>query len=146
LDYGHMKAHWASKIGAVTKAARFFTVGASGLVINLSVIALLTETVSLNYLFANSIGILTSMTNNFLLNKVWTFQDRRFERVYVLKQYGKFVSFSSGGAILQLTLIYYFVDLHHLSYYPALIMAVMIAAFGNFILNKRFTFGEKIWS
>lgn len=144
--YGRAQKENRASVRFFSKAARFFTVGASGLVINLSVIALLTETVSLNYLFANSIGILTSMTNNFLLNKVWTFQDRRFERVYVLKQYGKFVSFSSGGAILQLTLIYYFVDLHHLSYYPALIMAVMIAAFGNFILNKRFTFGEKIWS
>lgn len=144
--HGRSQKENMTSVGFLSKTARFFTVGASGLVVNLSVIALLTETTSLNYLFANSMGILASMTGNFLLNKVWTFRDRRFACFYVLKQYGKFILFSSGGAMLQLALAYYFVDLQHLPYYPALIVAVMIAAFGNFLLNKRFTFGEKIWS
>jgi dolichol-phosphate mannosyltransferase len=33
-----------------------------------------------------------------------------------------------------------------ISYPIALILAVMVAAVGNFLLNKKWTFKEKIWS
>ncbi|MDE2590041.1 MAG: GtrA family protein, partial [Patescibacteria group bacterium] len=34
----------------------------------------------------------------------------------------------------------------HVNYALSLFMAVAIASIGNFILNKRWTFREKIWS
>jgi len=30
--------------------------------------------------------------------------------------------------------------------YLFLILGVLVAAFGNFILNKKFTFKEKVWN
>jgi dolichol-phosphate mannosyltransferase len=130
----------------LSKAARFFTVGASGLLINYVISSLLTGgTVSnLWYIHGTLVGIIFSITTNFLLNKIWTFEDRNFSLYYTLKQYGLFVAFSSLGASIQLLLVYLLVE-SGLSYSPSLIMAVATAAISNFILNKKWTFHEKIW-
>jgi len=131
----------------LSKAARFFTVGASGLGINYLVSLLFADGISnLWYIHATIIGIIASMTTNFLLNKIWTFSDRDFTLFKTLKQYGKFVGFSSLGALLQLVIVFYLVDIQNISYHISLILAVGFAAFGNFILNKKWTFKEKLWN
>jgi dolichol-phosphate mannosyltransferase len=130
----------------LSKAARFFTVGASGLLINYLISSLLTggTIASLWYVHATLIGIISSITSNFLLNKSWTFEDRNFSLYHTLKQYGLFATFSSIGASIQLLLVYLLVE-SGLSYTPSLIIAVATASISNFILNKKWTFHEKIW-
>ena len=130
-----------------SKAARFFTVGASGLGVNYLISFLFaTSMVDLWYLHANIVGIVFSMTTNFLLNKTWTFGDRNFSTKRTLLQYGKFIGFSSLGALVQLGMVYHLVENSNWIYPTALIIAVLTAGFGNFILNKKWTFGEKIWN
>jgi len=130
----------------LSKAARFFTVGASGLVINFSVSFLLSNGALANfwYVQATAIGIAVSITTNFLLNKIWTFEDKRFSVLYTLKQYGLFLIFSSLGISIQLTLVYLMVE-SGISYNLSLICAVAAASISNFILNKKWTFREKVW-
>jgi dolichol-phosphate mannosyltransferase len=136
-----------SSVRFLSKAARFFTVGLSGLGINYIVSLLFADGISnLWYIHATVIGIIASMTSNFILNKIWTFSDRDFTLIKSLKQYGKFVGFSSLGALLQLGIVFYLVDLQNISYPLSLIVAVGLAAFGNFILNKKWTFKEKLWN
>ena len=131
----------------LSKAARFFTVGASGLAVNFIASLLFASGPSeLWYLHANMIGIALSMTSNFVLNKAWTFGDRDFGLKRTAAQYGKFVAFSSFGALVQLGMVFYLVDSNGLSYPIALVLAVITAAFSNFILNKRWTFREKVWA
>ena len=130
----------------LSKAARFFTVGASGVLVNI-IISMFFETEIVNfwYLHANIVGILVSMTSNFFLNKIWTFEDKIFTFQRTSFQYGKFIFFSSLGALVQLSVVFYLVEEHTLWYPLALILGVMIAAMSNFILNKKWTFNEKIW-
>jgi len=130
----------------LSQAARFFTVGASGLGINYLISLLFASGFSdLWYLHANVIGIITSITSNFILNKYWTFEDRDFETKRTLEQYSKFAAFSSLGALLQLFIVFSLVEEYQMMYPIALVIAVVTAAFGNFILNKKWTFREKIW-
>jgi len=130
----------------LSKAARFYTVGAFGLAVNYLISFVFTTGIaSFWYLHANLIGIIASMTTNFVLNKTWTFEDRDFAPRRTLVQYGKFVGFSSVGALVQLGLVFYLVENYSLMYPQALILAVIAAAFGNFILNKKWTFKENIW-
>ena len=140
------KQEGRSSVRFISKAARFYTVGASGLAVNY-LISLLFETgvTSLWYLHANVIGIISSMTTNFVFNKAWTFEDRNFAKKRTLIQYGKFVGFSSFGALVQLGLVFYLVESHKLMYPVALILAVVTAAFGNYVLNKKWTFKENVW-
>jgi dolichol-phosphate mannosyltransferase len=136
-----------SSVKFLSKAARFYTVGASGFVVNYMISLLFTGGISdMWYLHANIIGIIASITTNFILNKAWTFEDRDFRIKKTVSQYGKFAMFSSLGALIQLGMVYLLVDNAEISYPLALILAVMTAAFGNFVFNKKWTFKEKLIS
>jgi dolichol-phosphate mannosyltransferase len=135
-----------SSVRFLSKASRFYTVGATGFAINYFISLLFAGGISdLWYLHATMIGIIASITTNFLLNKTWTFGDRDFSTKRTIKQYGKFVTFSSLGALVQLGMVFYLVDEYQLSYPISLVLAVLSAAFGNYILNKKYTFKEKVW-
>lgn len=131
----------------LSKAGRFYTVGASGLLINY-IASLLFNTFAPNlwFLYSTIIGVLISMTSNFFLNKIWTFEDRKFNWKGTGIQLGMFMSFSSLGAIVQLLLVYALVENYKMDYPASLILAVAVASVGNFLLNKKWTFKEKIWS
>jgi dolichol-phosphate mannosyltransferase len=130
-----------------SKAGRFYTVGASGLLVNFVVSFLFQAVVpELWYLYTTIIGIFFSMTSNFFVNKLWTFEDRDFAAKKTAFQYGMFMGFSSLGALIQLGVVYALVENYRLDYPLALVLAVMAASIGNFLLNKKWTFKEKIWS
>lgn len=130
----------------LSKAARFYTVGATGLLLNYIVSMMLAKGVISNfwYLQASIIGIILSITSNFFLNKIWTFEDRTFSPRNTLKQYGMFLGLSTVGAAIQLILLYLFVQSGS-QYTVSLILAVGAASVSNFLLNKKWTFREKIW-
>jgi dolichol-phosphate mannosyltransferase len=135
-----------ASVSFFSKAARFYTVGAIGLVVNYLVSSLFTNVVShMWYIHATIIGIAISMTGNFVLNKVWTFEDRNFAARHTMMQYAKFIGFSSLGALAQLGMVYLLVDNYSIQYPIALVLAVFCAALSNFVLNKKWTFREKIW-
>ncbi len=134
-------------VSFLSKAARFFTVGASGLAVNYVISMLFTSGLTdFWYIHANVFGIIVSISTNFILNKVWTFEDRDFSRKKTLSQYGKFSLFSSLGAMVQLGMVFWLVDSYDVAYPLALVSAIATAAFSNFILNKKLTFKEKLWS
>ncbi len=131
----------------LSKAGRFYTVGASGLLVNYLVSILLSNGLLSNlfYLHATLIGIGCSITSNFFLNKVWTFEDRDFSGKHTLRQFGLYAAFSSIGAALQVALVYLFVNTYSIEYGISLFIAVAIASIGNFLLNKKWTFRENVW-
>ncbi len=85
----------------LSKAARFYTVGATGLLLNYIVSMMLTKGIVSNiwYIQASTIGIILSITSNFFLNKIWTFEDRNFSANNTLKQYAMFLGLSTVGAV-----------------------------------------------
>lgn len=129
----------------LSKAGRFYTVGASGLALNYYISFILSNVIS-NFWFihATTIGIAFSVTSNFILNKVWTFEDRDFSPKSTLKQFGFFSIISTMGAALQLILLYFFVQ-SGLQFGLSLVIAVAVASVSNFLLNKKLTFHERIW-
>lgn len=131
----------------LSKAGRFYTIGATGLLVNYAVTSLFGSLLpDFWYLYAAVAGIVSSITSNFFLNKIWTFEDRDFAAGKTIMQYGLFAGFSSPGAAIQLSMLYMLHGNPQISYPIALILAVMVAAVGNFLLNKKWTFKEKIWS
>jgi dolichol-phosphate mannosyltransferase len=136
----------------LSKASRFYTVAASGLLINYLISFMLADNVAnsvrslsnLWYLQATLIGIIISVTSNFFLNKIWTFEDRDFSVVKTLKQYGSFAGISVVGATIQLLLLYLLVVEYGLQYRVSLILAIAIASITNFLLSKKYTFQENL--
>jgi dolichol-phosphate mannosyltransferase len=147
LDHGDLveqKRH--RSVLFLSKAGRFFTVGASGVVINYLASFLLSNIIpNIWYIQATLFGIIISITTNFILNKMWTFEDRDFSPKHFLRQYSLFMALCTLGAVIQLSLVFVFVEYFDIQYAVSLIMAVSIASLSNFLLNKRITFGEKIW-
>jgi len=131
----------------MSKAARFYTVGATGFLVNYLTSLLLAGNIpELWFVHANVYGIVASMTTNFFLNKFWTFEDRNFKPKRTIVQFLKFIGFSSLGALLQLGIVFALIDQYEITYPVALLIAVLSAAFGNFVLNKKLTFKEKTWN
>jgi dolichol-phosphate mannosyltransferase len=136
----------------LSKASRFYTVAASGLLINYLISFLLAGNVAYSvkslsnlwYLQATLIGIIISITSNFFLNKIWTFEDRDFSVVKTLRQYCSFAGISAVGATIQLLLLYLLVAEYGLQYRVSLILAIAVASISNFLLNKKWTFRENL--
>jgi dolichol-phosphate mannosyltransferase len=130
----------------LSKAGRFYTVGASGLLLNyfVSVFLFNSSLASFGYIQATIGGIIVSNISNFLLNKAWTFEDRDFSPRKTLRQYGLFAAITSGGAGIQLGALHVLLQ-SGFSYEVSLIVAVSMASISNFLLNKKLTFGERVW-
>jgi dolichol-phosphate mannosyltransferase len=57
--------------------AKFSVVGASGYVVNLVVYTVLLRGAGLHYAVAATCSFVVAVTNNYLWNRLWTFQDQR---------------------------------------------------------------------
>ena len=137
------KAH----VSFLSKILCFSLIGGSGFFINYFISYLFSSGIIVNwwYIHASMLGIGISMTTNFILNKIFTFKDTDFTLSHALPQYAFYVLFTVIGAGIQLFVLYFFVE-EGITYPIALLLGVMIGSISNFLLNKKWTFYEKIWS
>ena len=136
-----------SFLSFLTKIIYFCLVGGSGFFINyfLSYFISSGKIVNIWYIHASLVEIGVSMTSNFVLNKIFTFRDRNFTLTNVSRQYAFYIIFSLMGAGIQLLVLYRLVE-SCIVYPISLFFGVVLGSFSNFILNKKWTFYEKIWS
>lgn len=123
-------------------AAKYYAVGASGILVNLGLLYYLTEYVGLWYFLSYALAISVSITSNFILNKFWTFRDS-IDSQKTIVMYVKFVSVSLVGMAIQLGSVYVLVELLTVYYMLAALISICIAGAINFIINRRWTFGVK---
>jgi dolichol-phosphate mannosyltransferase len=124
------------------QAAKYYAVGASGVLVNLGLLFYLTEYVGLWYFLSYTLAISASITSNFILNKFWTFRDSiNSQRTIVM--YGKFASVSFLGMAIQLGSVYFLVESLSIYYMMAALISISIAGAINFVINRSWTFGEK---
>ena len=123
-------------------AAKYYAVGASGVLVNLALLYYLTEFVGLWYFLSYTLAISASITTNFILNKVWTFRES-IDSQKTIVMYAKFVSVSLLGMAIQLGSVYVLVESYAVYYMLAAIISIGIAGAINFIFNRRWTFGVK---
>ena len=127
---------------------KFGIVGASGVVVNLSVLyvgqeflfrTITQETLRLNISLALAIVIAT--ISNFSWNRRWTWHDRRSLRTTTLVvQFGQYALACWVGTAIQVGLTNVFALFLH--YLPANLIAVVIASLFNFVANDLWTFGR----
>ena len=124
------------------QAAKYYAVGASGVLVNLGLLFYLTEYVGLWYFLSYTLAISASITSNFILNKFWTFRDSiNSQRTIVM--YVKFVSVSLLGMAIQLGTVYLLVESLSVYYMLAALVSISIAGVINFMINRSWTFGIK---
>lgn len=120
----------------------FATVGASGYVVNLIVFTLLNSGADLNHLLAAVGAFAVAVTNNFLLNRHWTFRRQGSADAHAGFQAARFLTVSFVGLGVNLAALAALVDGAGVSELPGQAIAVAVATPVNFIGNKLWTFGH----
>ena len=146
---GNLKTIQESKpsLSFLSKIIYFALIVGCGMFLNYSISYLFSSGIIVDwwYIHASMLGIGVSMTTNFILNKIFTFKDKNFSLSHLFKQYAFYVLFTVIGAGIQLFVLYFFVEAGII--YPiSLLLGVIVGSISNFILNKKWTFYEKIWS
>ena len=124
------------------QAMKYYTVGGSGVLVNLGILYALTDFIGFWYIASQIIAISISISSNFLFNRFWTFsgsiEDQRNSVMYV-----KFLIVSLIGMAIQQGITYSLVENIALYYMYAAGIGIIIAGAINYIVNRRWTFGIK---
>lgn len=142
--------HLLRQIAALTATSptdarlwKFLMVGASGVVVNVVVFWLLTNSARVHYLQAGVVAGLVSTFTNFLLNNAFTWADRREGGVSVfVHRLGKYYVATWAGYVLYLALLW---GLAHLGLIPMLANLVGIGVGGmlNYVMHNIWTWRER---
>jgi dolichol-phosphate mannosyltransferase len=121
---------------------RFYIVGAIGLFINYIVASYFFIYLDFDHIQSSILGIIVSLTSNFLFNKIWTFQDNNMNIKIILKQYVKYFIFNSVGVVIQISIVFG-LGKTNIDYGIIILIAISIASILNYIVNKKFIFKNK---
>ena len=111
-------------------------VGATGYVVNLAVYLSLLHGLNLNYLLAAVGSFAVAVTNNYLLNRLWTF---RSHRGAVVRQGLRFLVVSLLALVANLVMLKALVELG-LGKEFAQAIAIVLVTPVNFVGNKLWSF------
>ena len=123
---------------------KFATVGAIGMVVDLTVLNVMHKVFGLPLLVANTISFTTAVISNFTWNRLWTFPESR-ERP-VGSQLGKFTLVNMIGlAINNLVLWLAFQMTQQIvpdpwDYNLAKVLAIGVVLFWNYFVNRAWTY------
>ena len=116
---------------------RFAIVGVSGMVVDFGVTWLCKEKLRWNKYVSNSIGFVLAATNNYLWNRMWTFESESPE---VAREYFLFILIALIGLGLNNLVIYLLHGKLRWNFYLSKLLAIGCVTLWNFIMNYVFTF------
>lgn len=118
----------------------FCFVGAVSTVIDIFLLFLLHDALSLNLYFSATIAFLSGSTNGYLMNHKFTFLEKRG---YNMNQYSMFIATSIVGLLLTLVFLKLFVSYVGLTYIIAKLITVVLVVFWTFSASHFITFRKK---
>lgn len=138
----------------VKRFAKFATVGAAGAITHFTIFNILLQLLRLSTYVSNTFGFVAAVLQNFLLNRSWTFAEKRGQRAY--SQLAQFALVSIFGLALNmgvLAAVKYAMTpfwTHTFHSQPqlasvvgdnfALAVAIGVVMFWNFAINRLWTF------
>lgn len=121
----------------ILKFLKFSVVGFSGTVVDFATTWFCKEKLRLNKYVSNSLGFVLAATNNYIWNRVWTFESTNSN---ISAEYGKFFFVSLIGLGLNNLMIYLLHGKLKLNFYFSKVFAIAVVMFWNFFANYLFTF------
>lgn len=127
---------------------KYCVVGTLGTLIDLGSFYVFREFVGIGLFLSTVMAFLLAVCNNFILNKIWTFQNKHKN---FRKQFIKFLIVAVIGLLLSLLSMYVFVYLldfarwQRLGELLAKACTSLVVLTWNFLGNKFWTFRDKIW-
>ena len=119
---------------------KYCLVGLSGVIVNMGLLALLTEGLNLFYAVSAAIAIEASILNNFTWNELWTFRDRRNPVLAsVVSRALKFNLISLIGLGINMGILLLLTEVAGLYYIFSELFGIIAATIFNFAFNKWWT-------
>jgi putative flippase GtrA len=119
------------------KLIKFGLVGMAGMAIDFGITWICKEQLRINKYIANSTGFICALTNNYLLNRYWTFAGTNSPVVY---QFTKFLLVSLIGLGINNLLLYLFVKHTKYNFYLLKLCVIGIVFVWNYTANLLYTF------
>ena len=121
--------------------AKFFVVGTSGVLVNMTVLVALTESAGLPYAISSLFAIELSILSNFTLNNAWTWSDRKAHSLS--ERLIKYHAVAGVTAILaDWVLLILLTRLFNLDYRISNLIGIAVGMGLNFFFNHVWTFKE----
>jgi len=121
--------------GEASRFLKFCLVGASGVVVNLGLLWILTEVAGLFYLVSAAFSIEISILSNFALNELWTFRDRVGSTKGILKRAAKFNLICVGGLVINLVILAALTELLGVYYMISALFGIAAATLWNYVIS-----------
>jgi len=118
---------------------KFVCVGGTGTVLNLAVFSLLAVGLDVHHLVAATIAFLVAVTNNFWLNRHWTFGARDGHAGF---QAARFFAVSVAAFLFAAAILEVLVSGADVAEVPAQAISIVAATPLNFIGNKMWSFAR----
>ncbi|MFZ4059028.1 MAG: GtrA family protein [Ferruginibacter sp.] len=116
---------------------KFGLVGLIGMAIDFSITWLCKEKFKLNKYVSNSFGFCFAVTNNFIVNRYWTFESNAQP---VTPQFFKFLLVSLSGLLINNVLLFLLVNKVKSNFYVLKLMVIGLVFFWNYFINFLYTF------
>lgn len=128
----------------IVRWLKFNAVGATGIVVQLVVLALLKSGLGLDYLIATAIAVEIAVLNNFYWHVRWTWADRHAPFSETLKRCLRF-HLANGllSLVSNLVLMKLLVGRFAVPYLIANLIAIGLTAIANFVASEFFVFRHK---
>jgi len=131
----NLGGHLQYKRLSLAQFIKFSIVGGVGTVVNLAVLYSFTELLNIHYIISAFFAFVVAVTINFILNKIWTFNENIKEKA--IKKYTQFFIISILALVVNLFFLYIFVEYFDMWYMFAQLLAILISLIINFFGNKR---------
>ena len=122
------------------KFIKFGIVGLTGVIVDFSITFLLKEKVKIHKYVANAIGFTIAASNNYILNRVWTFHSKNPQ---ISTEYGHFIIVSLLGLGINSLILWLLVSKLKWNFYFSKLIAIGITTIWNFFANVIYTFAVK---
>jgi putative flippase GtrA len=124
----------------IFKVAKYIISGGTAAVVDLFFLYIFVEKFGLWYVFSAILAFLIAFSVSFSLQKFWTFKDTSTDKVH--KQASVYFIVSVVNLGLNTLLMYIFVDIVKLHYFPSQILAGGLLAISSFFIYSRFIFSS----
>jgi dolichol-phosphate mannosyltransferase len=141
LEFGAHLTRLSWETGERKRFVKYSVVGASGVLVNMGVLAALTST-GMGYVRAGALAVEAAIATNFLLNETWSFADfaRRSPRLTArVKRFLNFNLFCLGGAVINLAVLWVLTDRAGLHYLISNLVGIGAATLWNYGMNANIT-------
>lgn len=109
---------------------KFNVVGGVGVMVNLLSYILFNDYLHLHYIISGTLATELAIINNFILNDLWTFRDRKKTRLWI--RFSLFHASRILGLLVTLGTLYIMVDMLRLDEFFSYVIAVGIGVIVNF--------------